>query len=199
MPFCRDVVPNTKMVHRMRIVLERCREDGGFLCVCREDRQSLLLKQQEMYENRKVFEALADFHKQPVIDILDESDALLSCKQQLVYAWGRQEDLPDSVARWQVAQEVIHVLVTNEEVQSILSDPHVAEVQKHEGRYGAMDAVRLVRGALPDASKTILLLCRSLRFFCIGYCTFSFLSQACWSTTEGCSRISSHTLFFPDP
>lgn len=33
-------------VRRMRAVIERCRASGGFLCVSREHRASLLLKQQ---------------------------------------------------------------------------------------------------------------------------------------------------------
>jgi hypothetical protein len=148
MPFSRDVKPDVAMAHRMRVALERCKEDGGFLCVSREHRQSLLLKRQELYDNAKVFDALGDIHKQPFIDILDESDALLNCKQQLVYAWGKQEDLPDATARWQVPQELLHVLATNREVQDLLADPHVAEIVRHTGRCGAMDEIRLVRGVL---------------------------------------------------
>jgi hypothetical protein len=148
MPFCRDVKPDVAMVCSMRIALERCREEGGVICVSREHRQSLLLKRQELHDSPDVFAALGDLHKQPVIDILDESDALLNCKQQLVYAWGKQEDLPDAVTRWQVPQELLHVLATNKEVQDILSDQHVAQIQRHEGRYGAMDDIRLVRGLL---------------------------------------------------
>jgi hypothetical protein len=136
-------------VRSMRLGLERCREEGGFICVAREHRQSLFLKRQEIYADQdsdRECDALADIQRQPVIDILDESDALLNCKQQLVYAWGAQQDLPDAATRWQVPQELLHVLATNEEVKSILKDPHVAEIVRHKGRYGAMDKIRLVQG-----------------------------------------------------
>lgn len=135
----------------MRAAVERCRAGGGFVCVAREHRQSLLLKRQEVSTDAPdVSAALAELEALPVIDILDESDALLTCKQQLVYAWGKQDDLPDAATRWQVPQELLHVLATDVEVQNLLADPHVAEVVQHEGRYGAMNDIRLVRGtALP--------------------------------------------------
>jgi Protein of unknown function (DUF3638) len=50
----------------------------------------------------QVSNGLRELHAQPAVDILDESDAILSCKQQLVYAWGEQQDLPDDCLRWEV-------------------------------------------------------------------------------------------------
>jgi hypothetical protein len=139
-------------VNCMRLALERCREEGGFLCVAREHRQSLFLKRQEIYaqqDSGREFDALADLQRQPVIDILDESDELLSCKQQLIYAWGAQQDLPDAAIRGRVPQELLHVLATKEQVKSILKDPHVSEIVRHKGRYGAMDNIRFVQGRCP--------------------------------------------------
>jgi hypothetical protein len=140
------------MVHCMRLALERCREEEGFLCVAREHRQSLFLKRQEIYaqeDSDREFDALVDLQCQPVIDILDESDALLNCKQQLIYACGDQQDLPDAAIRGQVVQELLHVLATNKVVTRLLKDPHVSETVRHKGRYGSMDNIRLVQGRRP--------------------------------------------------
>lgn len=49
-----------------------------------------------------VSKALEALHAQPAVDVLDESDAVLSAKQQLVYAWGDQDDLPSDALRWEV-------------------------------------------------------------------------------------------------
>ena len=46
LPFNREVSLTPTSVRRMRAVIERCRASGGFLCVSREHRASLLLKQQ---------------------------------------------------------------------------------------------------------------------------------------------------------
>ena len=46
LPFSRDVSLDGSRVARMHAVLERCRASGGFLCIAREHRASLLLKQQ---------------------------------------------------------------------------------------------------------------------------------------------------------
>ena len=46
LPFSRDVSLDRTKLRLMRMQLERCRLSGGFLCVSKEHRQSLMLKQQ---------------------------------------------------------------------------------------------------------------------------------------------------------
>jgi hypothetical protein len=46
LPFSRDVSLDRVKLRLMRMQLERCRRSGGFLCVSKEHRQSLMLKQQ---------------------------------------------------------------------------------------------------------------------------------------------------------
>ena len=94
-----------------------------------------------------VAQALAELHARPVVDILDESDALLSCRQQLIYAWGVQEALPDDAVRWNVQMEILHAIAEDADVQAMLQDPLLAEVVHYPGRPGAMPETRLVRGA----------------------------------------------------
>ena len=129
--------------------------------MAREHRQSLLLKLQELFVSKpEVSAALSRLVALPFLDILDESDALLSCKQQLVYAWGSHQDLPDATVRWQVPMELLHVLATNADVQALIADPHVANVVRHKGRFGGMNDTRLVRGAtLLPSSLVVLLHC----------------------------------------
>jgi hypothetical protein len=95
-----------------------------------------------------VHSALAAIHNFPSIDILDESDALLDSRVQLIYATGDKEPLPDCVIRCENVQELLHALDTDAGVAEVLSDLNVAEVVQQDGRWGGMRSIRLVQGVL---------------------------------------------------
>lgn len=80
-----------------------------------------------------------------MFDVLDEVDQLLSCKHQLVYAWGKQQQLPCLPQRVHILQAALHALCSLE-VAEVLANSAIANVHKHRGRYGSMPAVRLLQG-----------------------------------------------------
>ena len=86
-------------------------------------------------------------HAQPVVDIVDESDAYLDSRVQLIYAFGSKQPLPHCVVRSGVVSELLHALSSDASVRAILADPQVAEVAMSGRRWGAALDVRLVQGA----------------------------------------------------
>ena len=102
--------------------------------------------------------ALQRVHAQPVVDIVDESDAYLDSRVQLIYAFGAKEALPHCEVRCEVVAELLHALSCSVEAHAILADPQVAEVLRPWRRWGAGMDVRLVQGV-----QLLLLPCRALR------------------------------------
>lgn len=82
----------------------------------------------------------------PTFDILDESDELLSCKYQQVYACGTPGPLADLEERLVVIQAVLKALHCNGAVRQLLADTSIANVHQHSNRYGSMPEVRLLQG-----------------------------------------------------
>lgn len=80
------------------------------------------------------------------MDILDESDAILSSSDQLIFTHGASFALPDLQVRTDVVQELLRLLHTEEQVQAILRDPNVAESAVEPSRPGGAPAVRLLAG-----------------------------------------------------
>ena len=95
------------------------------------------------------FAALQRVHAQPAVDIVDESDAYLDSRVQLIYAFGAKEALPHCEVRCEVVAELLHALSCSAEAHAILADPQVAEVLRPSRRWGAGIDVRLVQGAHP--------------------------------------------------
>lgn len=91
---------------------------------------------------------LRTINRMTASNILDESDELLSCHVQLIYAWGDKEPLPQAHERFEVVQELLHVLATSKLVACVLNDPNVAEVTWPREGYGRSPLVRLVPGVL---------------------------------------------------
>jgi hypothetical protein len=119
LPFSRDIPLDGMIASQLSDEIARCREHLGCLVVTPQHRNSLLLKQ---YDQQDVF---VDGLNASFVDILDESDAILSHEFQLVYALGTQVPLPSGSCRWTVLQALLIILArsTNEVLSSILSDP----------------------------------------------------------------------------
>ena len=93
-----------------------------------EARCSLHLKQHELRLAGREAErgALATFEALPCIDLLDESDAILRVKFQLVYACGDAMRLPSLEQRCAALRAVLDALLRSPRVAQILDDERVA-------------------------------------------------------------------------
>jgi len=156
MPFHRDVRLDPQSVQRMHESLLHCKASLGALCIAPEHRLSLLLKRDELAmadgqeamctQLRKVIDEL------PYLDLLDESDEMLSHKYQLIYAVGSCCELPAGKERWVGAQALLRQLQTSTKIAAILQDPDVARrLSAAERGAGAFDDTRLLQGPWLDA------------------------------------------------
>jgi hypothetical protein len=128
---------------------------------------------QELH-SREEFElhALLDgLLKLPSVDILDESDELLSHKFQLVYAWGKQCALPSLHHRLMMVQYVLQVLCKDSDVRAVLcgsqQEPHDGAIETESmslvsrpERLGSLPSIRLIPGAFQQLKR--VLLCQSI-------------------------------------
>ncbi|KAL4428607.1 hypothetical protein ABPG77_008919, partial [Micractinium sp. CCAP 211/92] len=102
-PFHRDVVVTPALLAAMHSSLQ----------LCRQRRLSLRLKRQELWQQGKkeLWAALGAIEEGlPYIDLLDESDELLTHRYQLIYAWGAPTELPAQQARARACQALLRIL-----------------------------------------------------------------------------------------
>ena len=104
-----------------------------------QHRNSLELKQYD--ENCVFVPALSE----PFVDVLDESDAILDTKVQLVYALGKQVPLPDGPRRWLMAEILLRILsrTQNVAIRDNLSKGEMVHTDQTE--YGTFPNVRFLR------------------------------------------------------
>ena len=152
LPFHRDAPLSTLNVRRMLAFLERCRAAGGSVVVAPEHRLSLQLKWHEarlagndaLVAELTRLDAQLHFH-----DILDECDALLSHRYQLIYAIGSATPLPAGTIRWAAAQALLKALSRRDgPVYALLRRKNVSRrLSRLEARgAGSFDDVRLLPG-----------------------------------------------------
>lgn len=103
-------------------------------------------------------------------DVLDEVDQLLSCKHQLVYAWGKQQQLSCLPQRMHILQAALHALCSPE-VAEVLANSAIANVHKHRGRYGSMPAVRLLQGTALSIRCFVCCQCMNVGHTALYICT----------------------------
>jgi Protein of unknown function (DUF3638) len=89
---------------RLSDEVERCKLFNGAFIVTPQHRLSLLLKQHEQVVG------IDKGGGNSFLDILDESDAILSHEFQLVYALGSQQELPNGRSRWKVLNALLLLL-----------------------------------------------------------------------------------------
>ena len=164
MPFNRDVKLTPEMV---RIMLYRVRlnlESGGFLLVAREHRLSLKLKWDELHrldteESNETCSGLDELNDIKHIDILDESEELLSHKIELNYAIGGHQQLPGGPSRWKAAQGVLRTLKSDPTVQLILSlrNVSVRDTPSHGDTSESFPKYRLICGEALDVEEQSLI------------------------------------------
>jgi hypothetical protein len=152
LPFQRGIPLDEMRARQLSDEVSRCREHLGCVVVTPQHRNSLLLKQYDQ-------DVFVDGLKESFVDILDESDAILSHDFQLVYALGNQVPLPSGSCRWTVLQGLITAFARTqrEDLLKITNDPllvhreisrngsfqNAATLQGHEYEVGLLCAVTL--------------------------------------------------------
>ena len=111
MPFHRDIQLTEPQVRVMHAHARFCQQEGGVVIVNPESRCSLYLKGFELIDEaaRKSLMALED--DLPWRDIIDESDAVLRVKYQLIYAVGNEEPLPALSERTAVGRLLLRTII----------------------------------------------------------------------------------------
>jgi len=152
LPFHRDAPLSALDVRRMLAFLERCRAAGGSVVVAPEHRLSLQLKWHEarlpgndaLVAELTRLDAQLHFH-----DILDECDALLSHRYQLIDAIGSATSLPAGSIRWAAAQVLLKALSRRDgPIYAVLRRKNVSQrLSRLEARgAGSFDDIRLLPG-----------------------------------------------------
>ena len=120
-----------------------------------------LLQELHSRQEREMCSHLKEVLDLPTVDILDESDELLSHKFQLVYAWGQQRRLSSLHQRVMMVQHVLQVLCNDDEVKAVASQSSGAQQSRpeeaisfcsHSGRFGPLPSIRLIPGACKFSS-----------------------------------------------
>lgn len=104
MPFRREIPLEEDCAQALSNEIYLCKEHHGCFVVTPQDRNSLLLKQQDQGS------AIVEGFSEAFADVIDESDSVLDHKFQLVFALGEQIDLPSRVSRWILVQAFLRIL-----------------------------------------------------------------------------------------
>ncbi|KAJ3397400.1 hypothetical protein HDU80_009570, partial [Chytriomyces hyalinus] len=127
MPFHRQIGLDQVKIRKMIEFATLVRSAGGFLITTPEHQLSLNLKHQEMkISGQQIKDSLGlYFLSLQFKDIVDESDAVLSHRYQLVYAVGNHTSLSDGSSRWCIVHVILDLLNTNPVLQNLLSSEFV--------------------------------------------------------------------------
>jgi Protein of unknown function (DUF3638)/Protein of unknown function (DUF3645) len=153
LPFHRDVRLDKETGKLLSDEIERCRATNGFFIVTPQHRNSLLLKQ---YDQDVFVEGL----REQFMDIIDESDAILSHEFQLVYALGCQKPLPAGSARWLMVQALLTLLSRSTAAHIINVTSNSELVHRESSGHGSFPKLRLLlpfKGHEPKLAKALCL------------------------------------------
>jgi hypothetical protein len=185
LPFHRDVRLSALCARRMASVLARCRDAGGSVVMAPEHRLSLRLKADEARLARDTAllteMAALDGSRRPgdltgglqYYDVIDESDALLSHRYQLIYAVGCASALPSGHTRWVVAQALLKAVGRRDgTVHELLA---LADVSRRVSRLqqngaGSLEDIRLLPGRALETRTPLLL--RALAADVMDHCPY---------------------------
>ncbi|XP_055310983.1 uncharacterized protein LOC129573873 [Sitodiplosis mosellana] len=109
---CRRDMPIANFVDQMMSIYEECKQMKGVILTTPEWRLSFQLKtyesiQKSEYGSAEHFLDVLKWTNMNVRSILDESDAILQAKYQLIYTLGNQLPLDGGAHRWMVIQAVL--------------------------------------------------------------------------------------------
>lgn len=185
LPFHRDVRLSALGARRMAGVLARCRDAGGSLVMAPEHRLSLRLKADEarLAGDKALLAELAALdgsqHRGALagglqyLDVMDESDAILSHKYQLIYAVGGASALPSGRTRWVVVQALLKAVSHRDgPVYTLLAPSDVSRrvSQLQQRGAGSFDDIRFLPGRALDSRMPQLL--RALAAHVLDHCPY---------------------------
>ncbi|CAJ1961699.1 unnamed protein product [Cylindrotheca closterium] len=145
LPFIRDFDIDEFSVKILDEEMRRCYMHGGCLIVTPQHRNSLLLKQHDCNVSLK-----ADLSKTLIVDVLDESDAILEPSFQLVYAMGTKLDLPSRSNRCTMFQSLLTILSRGEcqALLGLLTDS--TAFYKQDSKSGNFNGIRILKLSRED-------------------------------------------------
>ncbi|KAJ3031469.1 UNVERIFIED_CONTAM: hypothetical protein HDU68_003800 [Siphonaria sp. JEL0065] len=158
LPFHRLVKLDAVKISKMLLATRMISEEAGFVMAAPEHRLSLYLKIEEMKLAKSPdCDALDNLYRgNEYFELFDESDAILTCKYQLIYAVGTHESLPNGTERWTMIHAILRVLSSNDTIQSLLSSSpyatHASDAKKFE-----FNQVRLIEGLAESDDKSLFL------------------------------------------
>lgn len=120
-PCRRDMIFTEENVQLLLHTYHECKKLKGVIMTLPEYRLSLQLKMYEASrkQEHEIASVLLKTHQwlnKNVRNILDESDAILSAKYQLIYTVGEQLPLDGGELRWHVIQNILKIIPSNLEI-----------------------------------------------------------------------------------
>ena len=149
LPFDRSVAFDQTKVSLLNDQFALARKHHGCFIMTPQHRNSLLLRQHEI-------SCFVEGFGHSVLDILDESDAILSHDFQLVYAIGNQTTLPDAERRWTVLHCLIRILVRCNDVQKFLKPEWI---HRESDAFGSFPKLRVLDAFRTSGSSDQLIRC----------------------------------------
>jgi hypothetical protein len=129
LPFHREITLDEEKVEKMIGAVALCQRMRGVFLISPSQRLSLVLKIHENRDQGDLDALLEIVESNHWIDILDESDSILSIKYQLVYANGAPEMLQNGAVRWELMESVLMIMSRNKDVAVLLGTEHTASGQ----------------------------------------------------------------------
>jgi hypothetical protein len=127
LPFHREIELDGDKVEKMIDTTHLCQKMKGIFLISPSQRLSLVLKIHENRDEGDLLSLLETVESKYWIDLLDESDSLLSIKYQLVYANGAPKMLENGTTRWELIEGVLKIISNNADIAKLLgSEPSIA-------------------------------------------------------------------------
>ena len=135
LPFRRDARVTLSSLSALRAAASRCARAAGAALLAPEVRLSLHLKRLELCAAGRGSEAAAleAFEERPCFDIHDESDELMRCKLQLVYAIGAPQPLACWRARVAAGHALLLVLQHDPACAALAASPKMCAAEHAQG------------------------------------------------------------------
>jgi hypothetical protein len=158
MPFSRQVdLSSNETVATIHSLMRRCAAEGGVLLALPEHLLSFKLKtidrqlQFGSLQQAHTMTGLKDMHNWVLShsrDVIDEADAVLDVKYQLVYTSGAQRPLDDSPDRWVIIQQFLSLVAAT---LADLKDVFPNDIEYRQVSEQCFPFVRILRTpALPN-------------------------------------------------
>lgn len=152
-PVSRSSQFNEDAANRVRKIFEDCCRLGGVVLLQPEHILSFHLmgieRSLEQQRSGKVIYSTDRWLSESARDILDESDELLSTRNELIYAIGTQQDVDLEPHRWTMIQELLGIV---QDVAAPIAEAQPSQVSVGSGiEHGGMRHIRVLTDEGADA------------------------------------------------